>query len=173
MARDWKKTLAAVAPSIATALGGPMAGVAVSIAAKALGMDPAKTDEGALQAAIMSGDTNILLKLKEADQNFKIEMKRLEVDIHRIDSTDRDSARKLAMAKGLIPQVIISSIFMCGFVWVLGLIFNGEVIPEEMREPAMYLLGILSAGIMQIMNFWFGSSSGSKEKDLNMAAKPV
>jgi len=35
-------------------------------------------------------------------------------------------------------------------------------------EPAMYLLGILSAGLTQVMNFWFGSSAGSKQKELKL-----
>jgi hypothetical protein len=35
---DWRKTLGTVAPAIATALGGPLAGVAVGMAAKALGL---------------------------------------------------------------------------------------------------------------------------------------
>ncbi|MEM0953317.1 MAG: hypothetical protein AAGI24_04175 [Pseudomonadota bacterium] len=170
MAFDWKSTLAAVAPTIATALGGPFAGVAVKTAARALGIDDKDCSEAMIQTAVMTGDSTVLLQLKQAEQEFDAEMKRLEVDLARIHATDRSSARQLGIARGLVPQTVLSAIFVCGFVYVLGLLFAGKgAIDTEMMQPAMYVLGILSAGIIQIMNFWFGSSSGSKEKDLHKA----
>lgn len=60
-------------------------------------------------------------------------------------------------------------IFVCGFVYVLGVIFQGGTIDPEMREIATYVLGILSAGLVQIMNYFFGSSAGSKAKTDQMA----
>ena len=98
------------------------------------------------------------------DNEFKLEMKRLDVEIQKLDVKDRASARAMGVAKGFMPQVVLSSIFVCGFIYVLGVLFQGESVNESMMEPAMYVLGILSAGIIQIMNFWFGSSSGSKDK---------
>lgn len=65
-----------------------------------------------------------------------------------------------------IPQIIIGTVFICGFIYVLVLVFRGDVtIPEEQREMVIYLLGILSGGMGQVMNFFFGSSSGSKDKN--------
>lgn len=160
---DWKRTLATVAPSLAVALGGPMAGVAVAMAGKALGIDDA--DEGAIAAAVASGDTNVLVKLKEVETDFKAKMKQLDVDIAKIDAEDRGSARDMAKVRGLGPQTLLAAVFVCGFVYVLILLFGAEKsIHADVMQPAMYLLGILSAGIIQIMNFFFGSSAGSKAK---------
>lgn len=168
MSFDWKKTLATVAPVIATAFGGPMAGIATKMAAEALGL-PSGSTEADIGIAVASGDTNLLLKLKEADHNFKSEMKRLDVDIQRIDSSDRGSARELGIAKGLIAQGALSIIFVGGFILVLAAMFGEKnSIPEGMMQPAMFLLGILATGMTQIMNFWFGSSAGSKTKTLQM-----
>jgi hypothetical protein len=159
---DWKKTLATVAPALATALGGPLAGVAVGMATKALGIEG---DENALAAAIASGDPSILVKLKEVDNNFLIEMERLGVDLERVHAGDRGSARDMASKTSIVPQSVLSTIFVCGFILVLDLLFNGtESIHKSMMQPAMYVLGILSAGLGQVMNFWFGSSSGSIQK---------
>lgn len=163
MSFDWKKTLATVAPALATALGGPMAGVAVSMCGKALGMGDGVT-ESDLAAVVAGGNPEVLVKLKEVDNNFKLEMERLGVDVLRIDSDDRKDARALGIAKGLGPQIILATIFVCGFIYVLGVIFAGQTIDPAMREIATYVLGILSAGLVQIMNYFFGSSSGSKEK---------
>lgn len=170
MSNNWKQTLAAVAPSIATALGGSMAGVAVSVATRALGLT--EGDEDGLQAAVASGNPDVLLKLKEAENEFRVQLKRLEVDIHKVDAGDRKDARGMAINTTLIPQAVLATIFVSGFVYVLSILFRGNsVIAAEMMQPAMYVLGILSAGIIQIMNFFFGSSSGSKEKDM-MARLP-
>lgn len=166
---DWKKTLGTVAPAIATALGGPLAGVAVGMAAKALGLGDGATEED-LQVAVLGSTPETLLKLKECDNNFKIEMKRLGVDIERINAGDRSSARDMAVKTSLAPQIGLSMLFTSGFVLILLTLFSGdEVIAPKMMQPAMYVMGILSAGMVQIMNFWFGSTSGSAKKSETIA----
>lgn len=84
---DWKRTLATVAPVLASAFGGPMAGVAVSMAGKALGLDNATEQD--IAEAVASGSPDVLVKLREVDTQFKLEMKRLDVDIERIHASDR------------------------------------------------------------------------------------
>lgn len=171
MAFDWKKTVATVAPTIATALGGPLAGVAIKIAGEALGLPDG--DEDALQAAVASGDPNVLVRLKEAEIDFDTRMRELDVDIERLHQKDRDSARGLATNRGIAPQGLLSIVFVCGFVAILFAIFtDSAVIQGSLMEPAMYLLGILSAGLTQVMNFWFGSSAGSKQKELKLRTNP-
>ena len=165
---DWKKTLATVGPTLAAALGGPMAGIAVSVATKALGIE--NGDEGALEAAVASGDPNVFVKLKEAEHNFKLELKRLDIQLEEINAGDRDSARKMATAKGLQPQMVISTVYTVGFIWLLYALFDGNVnVPTEHLGLANVLIGMLGAGQTQILNFFFGSSSGSKEKSLALA----
>lgn len=97
MAFDWKKTLATVAPTIATALGGPLAGMAVNVAAKALGVEP---NEQAIETAISSGSPELFLKLKEAENGFILELEKLGVERDRIAYQDRDSARKRQVNSG-------------------------------------------------------------------------
>ena len=153
---DWKSTLAAIAPGIATALGGPLAGMAVNVATSALGIEPT---EAALEAAVTNGNPDALLKLKEAENRFRLEEKRLGVQ-------DRDSARGLAKAKGVLPQVILSTVYTIGYFWLMKvLIVDGVEIAESVEPLVLGLIGVMSAAQVQIMNFWFGSSAGSKAKD--------
>jgi hypothetical protein len=171
MSFDWKSVVGTVAPGIATALGGPLAGMAVTTLAKALGVE---STEDAVSNVIASNDPSILLKIKEADLEFKKAMKSAEVDLEKIHVADRDSARNLAIKTTLLPQVILSSIFITAFSVILFKVFSGGTVLETMMQPAMYLLGMLSAGVLQIMNFFFGSSAGSKEKTVALAnSKPV
>lgn len=158
---DWKKTLASLAPGIATSLGGPMAGMAVKLAADALGIEPT---ENALMAAVTSGNPDVFAQLKEAETNLKVELKRLDISLEEIHGKDRSSARLLALKSGIWPQVILSMIFIGGFVMVLKMIFLGSGIDDTMHDASLILVGVLCAEVTRIMTFWFGSSSGSKEK---------
>lgn len=168
MGINWKDTLKTVAPVIASALGTPVAGVAVSVALDALGIDGGGED--ALIAAVTSGKPEVMAALKKADQDFKVEMRKLDIDLERINAQDRDSARGLAKAKGIAVQAVLSAVFVIAFGWIITTVFSGEnAIHENMRDTAIYMLGILSGAIAQILNFWFGSSEGSKAKTAQMA----
>lgn len=147
-----------------------MAGVAVSMATRALGIEDG--DEGALAEAIASGDPNVLVQLRQVDTQFKVELKRLGIRESELAVDDRKDARLLGRSRGLMAQMILSTIFVTAFSGLLYIVFGSETgIPEETREPALYLLGILSAGMTQIMNFWFGSSVGSRTKDNGLLDK--
>jgi len=161
---DWKSTLATVAPAIATALGGPLAGVAVSMAGKALGLGEGAT-ESDVEAAVLSGNPDVLVRLREVNTQFERDMKALDIDLERIHAGDRLSARDLAKTKGTFVQTALTVLFCSVFAVLMGQIFTGqEVVHSSMRDIANFLLGTLTGILMQQMNFWFGSSSGSKEK---------
>ena len=67
MSKDWGGVLGAIAPTIATALGGPLAGAAVGILSKALlGRDDGTEEE--LAPLVASASPDILLKIKEAEK---------------------------------------------------------------------------------------------------------
>ena len=106
---DWRKTLATVAPAIATALGGPLAGVAVQMAGKAIGLSDGCT-ESDVEAAVLSGNPDVLVRLREVNAQFEKDMAALGVDLERIHAGDRDSARQMAIAQGTIIQAILSAI---------------------------------------------------------------
>lgn len=161
---DWKEVLAAVAPTLATALGGPLAGTAVAIIGrKLLGKDDATEDD--IAAALQGADPVELLKLKDADSQFKKDMKALDVQ-------DRQSARKLAIDTSIAPQVILSVIYTAGYFWLMFMLISGDVtIPDAINGMVMALIGVMTAAQAQIMNFWFGSSSGSKQKTDKLGSK--
>lgn len=158
---DWKKTLATVAPGIATALGGPMAGMAIKMATDALGIEP---NEDALIEAISTGNPEVLLQLKTVDANLKVELKKLDIQLDSIHQKDRAAARKMAEIVGLSPQIFLSVAFVAGYFGVLFFVFSGGLVPDSMHNMLHSLVGIMSAGMIQIMNFFFGSSVGSKIK---------
>lgn len=160
---SWKKTLAAVAPTIATALGTPLAGLAVAMACEKLGLS--ENTEDALAAAVSGANPEQLAKIKEVDASLKVELKRLDIRLEEIASEDRASARHLAEAKGIVVQAALTFIMTFAFSYILWVLFEGRTGLEERTENiAFYAMGTLNGLLIQAWNFWFGTSKGSKDK---------
>jgi hypothetical protein len=167
MAFDWKSVVGTVAPTIATALGGPLAGLAVKAIGGVFGLGDGATEED-VAAKLAGASPADLLALKKADQEFAVEMRRLDVDLDRIAAADRDSARQMqretrSWAPGILAAVVVSG-FIVSAVAVLG----GWV--EGLKDPLVAALvgsviGNITAATMLVLNFYFGTSSSSRTKD--------
>ena len=165
---DWKSLVRSVAPVIGTALGGPMAGTAVKFMAdKFLGKPDATQDEVAQY--IQSATPEKLLELKKLDNDFSVQMRQLDIDLEKINAADRASARDLAVKTTLGPQITIGVVFVGAFGLITYKLFSGATFDASIHDVVIYMLGILSAGISQVLNFFYGSSTGSKHKDTSMA----
>jgi hypothetical protein len=79
-----KKIIGEVAPTLATALGGPLAGAAVAAIAKALG-----TSEDDLPSKVESMTAADLIAIKRADQEFALKMQEM-VNALAIKQIDAD-----------------------------------------------------------------------------------
>jgi hypothetical protein len=167
MAFDWKSLLGTVAPTIATAIGGPFAGLAVKTIAGVFGLGEGATEADI--AAKMAGATPAdLLALKKADQEFALEMKKLDVDLERIAGADRDSARKMQTdTKSYVPA-ILAGVVVGGFSVAATAILAGWV--ESLKDPITAALvgnvfGAITSAAMLVLNFYFGTTASSRTKD--------
>ena len=160
---SWKEIVGAVAPGIATALGGPLAGVAVSaLSDKLLGKGDGTTEE--VGAAILAGGPDALLKIKEAEQAFTVRMRELDIDLERIHQSDRASARERESKAGdsWTPRLLAGLVVVAWIAVQWFLLQN--VIPQEMRELIARVLGTLDAALTLVLSYYFGSSASSREK---------
>ena len=166
--RTLKGLLKSVAPTVATAVGGPMGGVAMKfLADKFTGGDTGKVED-----FLLSANPEQLAQLKLADKEFQTEMRRLDIDLERIYSQDRDSARELSKAKGIWPQVSLSVLFLTVYGLLLWAFFSLDFeLNDWQRGQVGILIGVVTTAVVQVVNFWFGSSSGSKEKTQAMAGR--
>jgi len=170
MSADWKSILSQVAPTIATALGGPLAGMAVAfIGNKVLGKPAATVDD--IANLVTSTDPQALVQLKQAELDFQAHLQDVGVQLDQLDVSDRESARNLAIARGFWPQIALSVVFLGGYFMLMWVIVVGSVnIPPAYHDLAVTLIGVLTAGVPMILNFWFGSTHGSQKKDNTIAA---
>ena len=151
-----------VAPSIATAVGGPLAGMATRAISEALLGKPDGTEDELLSAA-KSATPEQLLALKQAEQSFVVKMRELDLDLERISNEDRDSARNREIKTGDYTPKLLAAAVTFGFFGVLfWMIANG--LPSNGGEAMLVMLGTLGTAWGAIVSYYFGSSAGSREK---------
>lgn len=164
---NWKALLGTVAPTIATALGGPLAGLATKGIIGALGLSD-EAGEAEIAAAMSRATPEQLLALKKADQDFAVRMRELDIDIDRIAAGDRDSARKREMETKDHATKILATVIITGFLATVFLVLSGYV--EGLKDPLTAtivgtLIGYVSAKADQVVSYYFGSSASSAKKD--------
>lgn len=167
MSFDWKNLVGSVAPSIATALGGPLAGMAVSKLAESLGVEP---DEKSVVQALQAAKPEDLLAIKKADNEFTLAMEEAGVDLARVAAGDRASARNREIATGDNAPKILAGVIVIGFFIVLAGVAT-ITLPAAAVQPINILLGALTALVVQVGNYYFGSSAGSKRKTEKMSMR--
>lgn len=159
---NWKKLVASVAPVLGSALGGPLGGVAATTIAKALGLND--SNEATLETTLQSATPDTLLKLKEADHTFKLDMQKLGVNLEQIAMEDRKSAREREVAvKDRFPA-ILATILIVGFLGILFYMLHFPI-PEGVRSVADIMVGAVGGLAASPVTYYFGSSYGSTMKN--------
>lgn len=169
MSFDWKSIVGGIAPTIATALGGPLAGMAVKeLSAGLLGHPDGK--ESDLATAIQTATPDTLLKIKQIDTAFKQKTIDAGIDLEKINAGDRASARNREInLKDRTPK-LLAAVTVMGFFVVVGWVLTGKVSLDSTLLG--FVLGQVSTKAEQVYNYYFGSSSGSDKKTQYLANKP-
>ena len=154
---DLLKLLGSVAPALASIVAGPLGGAAVSAIARQFGVED--TVEAVTKA--IAGDPDAALKLAQID-----------LETLKVEQANTADARAMQVA-ALSQSDVFSKRFtmyltafwsLCAAVYIGFITFS--IIPEPNVRFADTILGfILGTVIATMLNFWFGSSIGSKEKD--------
>jgi hypothetical protein len=153
-----------VAPTIASAVGGPLAGIAVRTISDALLGKPDGTEDELAQAALLATPEQ-LLALKKAEQDFIVQMRELDIDLERIGNQDRDSARNREIKlKDATPKVL-AAIITVGYFGVLFWMLNHGLPGNGGSEAMLVMLGTLGTAWGGIVAYYFGSSAGSRDKN--------
>jgi len=153
---DWLKT---IAPTIATALGGPLAGLAIEAVSKAIGIDP-KDVQSTISEGKLSADQIMLLK--QAEVAMAARAQEMGLDFAKLNVEDRKSAREMqAETRSYIPAVLAMSVTIGFFGILIGMMTE----TFKASDALMLMLGSLGTAWTGIIAFYFGSSAGSQAKD--------
>lgn len=156
--KNVKNIIGAVAPTIGTALGGPMGSMAANMVADALGCEPQPKK---IEAAVQAATPEQLAELKKIDKDFEVRMKELDVDLYALETQDIQDARG-KFSKDWTSRIMGISV-VGGF---MGYIFLVTLQPPEQNSEALInlVLGYLGGLASAVISFYFGASN-SKGKE--------
>ena len=152
-----KNLIGAVAPTIGTALGGPMGNMAANMVADALGCEPTPNK---IEQAVQQATPEQLAELKKIDTDFEIKMKELDVDLYALETKDIQDARGKFSRDWTTRIMGIAT--LGGF---MGYIFLVTLQPPEQNSEALInlVLGYLGGLASAVISFYFGASNGGSK----------
>lgn len=159
---DFKSIIGAIAPTVATMLGGPLAGLAVDALGTALGMESPTVDKvkKALTTGQLSGDQ--IVALKTAEQAVLVRMEELGIQREQLEHDDRASARAREVGVKDKTNQRLAFLVVGAFILMVGLTLAGAAKVESVLAGT--LVGYLSAKCEQVLAYYFGSTKGSADK---------
>ena len=177
--KDVGNVIGKAAPLIGTLLGGPAGGAVGAMVASALGV---KNDKQAVIDALKT-DPQALVKIKELEMKHQEELQRLalqkgQLDLQELQAKlqDTQSARQREMenvkntGKADYNLYFLAWSIVLGFIGLIVLL-SFHILPKDTNGVIFMLFGALAAAFGQVIQYFFGSSVGSKEKTHLMVAK--
>ena len=153
---DWLKQ---IAPTIATALGGPLAGMAVSAISKAIGVNPTEVSD-LISSNKLSAEQ--IAQVKIAEIELQKQAQELGLNFEKLEVEDRKSARDMqSKTRSLMPPILAGTVTI-GFFGIMVMMFIGKV--DSSNPAILMMLGSLGTAWTGIIAYYFGSSAGSQAK---------
>lgn len=184
MSFNLKTALATLAPTLASMLGTPLAGVAVSGLLSAFGITPTgdqTKDTAAITAVVQSGNMTpeIIAAVRAADQKHLELMGQQGIDLVKIkddyaaaldknatDDTDSARRREIAVRDG-VPRNIAYALTLGFFALLVGLFY--VPIPEANKATVYTLVGGYITVWLASMQYYFGHSASGGLKDATIS----
>lgn len=176
---SWQQTLLKLAPTVASALGGPLAGAAVVALGEIFGVSEPTQEKikeiiegGQMTGEQLSAIKTLELRLKAEEQERGFRYAELEI-------RDRESARARdsALAHAGIKNYRADSMYFLSVVVICVLVYLTWIdggINEYVKGIITLVLGRFLGYLDNIYNFEFGTTRGSALKsELLAKASPV
>lgn len=177
---DWKAIVRTVAPGIASVFGTPLAGMGVTAILNAIIPPDApqpEDKEAYLVQALQGATPDMLMKMKQADQQFALDMKRSGVDLEKflaeIALRNTEGARNMKVAwlqsSKWDYEPILALLILCAFgyaeYWVFDYVMHSTT-PMDANKAMLVgkMLGMVDAALFALVYFRYGTSKGSERK---------
>jgi hypothetical protein len=122
-----------------------------------------------------------IIQLKQAEMEHEEELMRIKLESDKLDlqeldmmfkdvSDARDREATIATAKDapllnkIVTPVLALAITGLTFILFAIVMFDNSVVEPTRKDILIYILGALTAIVTQVIAYYFGSSTGSKEK---------
>lgn len=158
-----KDIVRTVAPALATALGGPLAGSAVRVLSEKFLGKPDGTPEE-IEAVLTTATPEQLIELKRLDVEFAKHLSDNDIKLEQIDATDRNSAREREKVVRDGAPLIIALVVLALWCWVTYTLLTAGVVKTADDALIGRVLGTLDAAVTGSLWYFLGSSRGSAKK---------
>lgn len=162
----WEDIIKTVAPAVAGFFGTPLAGVATKALVDGL-FEDGDGDETKLEELIKTATPETLAKIKEIEAKFKTDMANAGVKLEEIAHEDRKDARKHGKSSWM--DELLTLIFVSGYFGILFcmIIYSADIgnIPDKVFGVLVTAFGVMTSAIPQILNYWFGNTKSSQDKN--------
>lgn len=166
---NWQDVLKTVAPTVASALLGPMGGIAVAAIGSAIGIDAPTQDKIAKAFTAGQLTPEALEKIKLLELDYQNQERERGFKYSELAFKDVDSARQMQIATHSRMPAVLTVLVTVGFFCILSLLFFH---PElKGNEIVMVMVGQLSAVWAGCVAFYTGTTYGSANKNAMLAAK--
>ena len=156
---DWLTTLKTLAPTVATALGTPLAGAAVVALGSIFGVNEPTQEKISKLFADGKISSEHLSEIRKLEMDYLNQEKERGFKYAELEFKDTDSARKMRVDSHSIFPEVLSTIITLGFFAILGLMMRDKTLVES--APIMIMLGTLGAAFGAVVAFWLGANKGS------------
>jgi membrane-bound ClpP family serine protease len=153
---DWLKM---IAPTLATAIGGPFGTMAYGVVAKAMGISPEDAQQ-TIETGKLTAEQIASVQLAEVE--IKARAQELGLDFAKLAVEDRKSARDMqSTTRSMLPPVLAILVTLGFFGILVGMMTKTFATSDAL----LLMLGSLGTAWTGIIAFYFGSSAGSQAKD--------
>jgi hypothetical protein len=121
--------------------------------------DPEAKAQAQMELAKMAQDGELA---KMANDTKLIELANANMDSARNRETTIASSAHAPLLNKVVTPVLALGVVGLSFALFAVLIFVD--VKTEAKDILIYILGVLSAAVTQILSYYFGSSQGSKDK---------
>lgn len=168
---DWKDVLSTLAPTVASALGGPLAGAAVTAIGAIFGVKDSTTKD--IADAFSSGKLTAeqLGKIKELELEYQNNEKERQFKYAELEFKDVDSARRRETIVKDNTNKILAYIVVGAFIAMAWSVLSGTATVDSVLAGT--IIGYVSAKCEQVLSYYFGSTKSSARKTELIAQAPA
>lgn len=161
------------APAIGTAMtvfGGAPGAAAAALLGSVLNL-PKEADEATMVKALQNATPEQMAALQKADNDFKVQMAQIDLQRYNAAISDIANARQREISTGDKQPMRLAWTIIGGFiavvVCIMYFVFTGQAV--SLKDPTIAgtvgtVLGYLAGIANQVVSYYFGSSTDSKQK---------